>query len=505
MQGESHATEGSGHGAGAGVLQRRTQAAGHRAGRLQRPAAHRAVLGGPGPDALRLEAAGRRQPGDAPAVGATAVGALALRGRLGGDDDDPAGRRRPDDRHPDRDRGRAGREEGRARLGQARVRPHRRAGGQRGQGAARRARPTRPTASPSRPRRPGRRTSAATSRVPTRTSCASCSGPVPAAGGENTQQWGLDNDGVPGVVGADVAALAAWTITTGVAATSGWRSSTRASTRPTRTSPPRSRRRRTSSTATRTRGPTATTRTGRRAPASSCPAAPKVKGLAHGASLVAARIAKGDGGDGWIFDDFNTADAIDWCWRDGKADVLSNSWGGGVPADVITAAFRRARTRGRGGKGAVVVVAAGNAQGRGAVPRRPARDPHRRRLEPVGRAQDHPVARRGGLVGQQLRARPRRDGAGRPHPHHRHLRTPRLQPEGHDTDLQRHLVGDAASSRPPARSCCPCGRTSTEAAVRKVLCDTADHIGRGTKRRGTSSSASAGSTPTRPLRAARRL
>ncbi|MGH9271803.1 MAG: S8 family serine peptidase, partial [Ilumatobacteraceae bacterium] len=88
----------------------------------------------------------------------------------------------------------------------------------------------------------------------------------------------------------------------------------------------------------------------------------KVTGLAHGVSLVAARIAKGDGGQGWIFDDFNTADAIDWCWDDARADVLSNSWGGGPPVDVITNAFRRARTDGRQGKGAVVVVAAGNSQ-----------------------------------------------------------------------------------------------------------------------------------------------
>ena len=74
------------------------------------------------------------------------------------------------------------------------------------------------------------------------------------------------------------------------------------------------------------------------------------------------RIAKGDGGQGWIFDDFNTADAIDWCWDDAAADVLSNSWGGGPPVDVITNAFERARTQGRKGKGAVIVIAAGNAQ-----------------------------------------------------------------------------------------------------------------------------------------------
>ena len=87
-----------------------------------------------------------------------------------------------------------------------------------------------------------------------------------------------------------------------------------------------------------------------------------VSGLAPEASLVAARIAKSDAQGFWIFDDFQTADAIDWCWDDAKADVLSNSWGGGPPAPVITRAFERARTTGRAGRGAVVVVAAGNAQ-----------------------------------------------------------------------------------------------------------------------------------------------
>lgn len=77
---------------------------------------------------------------------------------------------------------------------------------------------------------------------------------------------------------------------------------------------------------------------------------------------MAARIAKGDGGQGWIFDDFNTADAIDWCWDDAQSHVLSNSWGGGPPVDVITSAFTRARTQGRGGRGAMVVIAAGNSQ-----------------------------------------------------------------------------------------------------------------------------------------------
>jgi len=79
--------------------------------------------------------------------------------------------------------------------------------------------------------------------------------------------------------------------------------------------------------------------------------------------MVAVRIAKGDGTGRWVFDDFKTADAIDWAWKDAEADVLSNSWGGGPPVDVITRAFDRARTNGRKGKGAVVVIATGNNDG----------------------------------------------------------------------------------------------------------------------------------------------
>ena len=80
-------------------------------------------------------------------------------------------------------------------------------------------------------------------------------------------------------------------------------------------------------------------------------------------SLVAVRIAKGDGHGHWIFDDFATADAIDWTWKNGEADVLSNSWGGGPPVDVISNAFDRARIKGRGGKGSVIAIAAGNSSG----------------------------------------------------------------------------------------------------------------------------------------------
>ena len=89
----------------------------------------------------------------------------------------------------------------------------------------------------------------------------------------------------------------------------------------------------------------------------------RVLGLAPDVRLVAIRIAKSDAFGFWIFDDFNTADAIDWAWDDAGADVLSNSWGGGPAVDVISLAFERARTQGRNGRGSVVVVAAGNDQG----------------------------------------------------------------------------------------------------------------------------------------------
>lgn len=54
------------------------------------------------------------------------------------------------------------------------------------------------------------------------------------------------------------------------------------------------------------------------------------------------------------------AQAIDWAWNEGGADILSNSWGGGVASSLIKDAIRRAITLGRSGKGAIVIFSSGN-------------------------------------------------------------------------------------------------------------------------------------------------
>jgi subtilisin family serine protease len=185
--------------------------------------------------------------------------------------------------------------------------------------------------------------------------------PLPAAP-PGKPQWALDNMGKPGLVGADVGALGAWTTTKGAPEV----------------------RVAILDEGVDTKHPflaaavvaeadfvdqnATATPDGDDAHGTACAGIVMsrnrdVSGLAPGTSLVAARIAKSNSDGFWIFDDFATADAIDWCWDDAKADVLSNSWGGGPPAPLITRAFDRARTNGRNGKGAVVVAATGNDQG----------------------------------------------------------------------------------------------------------------------------------------------
>lgn len=55
------------------------------------------------------------------------------------------------------------------------------------------------------------------------------------------------------------------------------------------------------------------------------------------------------------------AECIDWAWNQGGADVLSNSYGGGLASSLVHDAIKRATTMGRGGKGAIVLFSSGNA------------------------------------------------------------------------------------------------------------------------------------------------
>ncbi len=88
-----------------------------------------------------------------------------------------------------------------------------------------------------------------------------------------------------------------------------------------------------------------------------------IRGVGAGCSLLAVRIAHSDAPMGsWVFSNSKCARAIRWAARNGAA-VLSNSWGGGAPSTDVTEAIEEARTQGRGGKGCVIVAAAGNYEG----------------------------------------------------------------------------------------------------------------------------------------------
>lgn len=85
-----------------------------------------------------------------------------------------------------------------------------------------------------------------------------------------------------------------------------------------------------------------------------------VQGIGGGCSLLAVRIAYSKlRGGAWVITNSGVRNAIDWASEHG-ADVLSNSWGGGAPSSAIARAFENARVNGRGGKGCVIVIAAGN-------------------------------------------------------------------------------------------------------------------------------------------------
>lgn len=88
-----------------------------------------------------------------------------------------------------------------------------------------------------------------------------------------------------------------------------------------------------------------------------------IRGVGAGCSILGVRIAYSDfKGGPWVTSNERITRAINWSWTAG-ADVISNSWGGGAPSNAIAEEFSKARMKGRGGKGCVIVIAAGNSHG----------------------------------------------------------------------------------------------------------------------------------------------
>jgi subtilisin family serine protease len=175
-------------------------------------------------------------------------------------------------------------------------------------------------------------------------------------------QWALDNPGNPGVVGADVAATAAWTINTGSAdikvavLDDGVESA-----HPALNSAVVAQRNFVDKTDDAS-PPSPMDYHGTACAGIIASRDPVVRGLAHGVSLIACRIGTKSAA-GWLTEDYDVADGIDWCWQEAGADVLSMSFSGGRPSDLITQALISARTKGRNGKGCPLIAAAGNSGG----------------------------------------------------------------------------------------------------------------------------------------------
>ncbi|MBM0145049.1 S8 family serine peptidase [Segatella copri] len=89
-----------------------------------------------------------------------------------------------------------------------------------------------------------------------------------------------------------------------------------------------------------------------------------VVGVANGVKILPVNIApyhcSASRPEGFASDS-EIAQAIRWAYP--KADVLSCSWGGGVASNDIANAITEARTKGRNGKGTVVVFSSGNSYG----------------------------------------------------------------------------------------------------------------------------------------------
>ena len=88
-----------------------------------------------------------------------------------------------------------------------------------------------------------------------------------------------------------------------------------------------------------------------------------ITGIAYNSNIIPIRIAYGNNYGGWITYDTWIADGLNKAQEEFKADVISNSWGGGSNSEIINSAIQNAVTNGRNGKGCIVVFASGNYNG----------------------------------------------------------------------------------------------------------------------------------------------
>ncbi|NRB49217.1 MAG: S8 family serine peptidase [Saprospiraceae bacterium] len=87
-----------------------------------------------------------------------------------------------------------------------------------------------------------------------------------------------------------------------------------------------------------------------------------IAGVAYHSKVIPIRVAY-RAANNWVTTNGWIADAINWAWDEGHADILSNSWGGGSPSSLINEAIDNALRFGRRGMGSPVVFAAGNHNG----------------------------------------------------------------------------------------------------------------------------------------------
>ncbi len=81
-----------------------------------------------------------------------------------------------------------------------------------------------------------------------------------------------------------------------------------------------------------------------------------IRGVAPNSIIVPVRMFHGV----ITYSNDDIAEAINWAWDNGEADIISCSWGGGSPHAGITSAITAARTLGRGMLGTIVVASSMN-------------------------------------------------------------------------------------------------------------------------------------------------